>query len=111
MAAVAFVMVWASHAGAQKPAQRPTRIPFADIGNIREWRSNDVNELYIQSMDKAWYRTTFWSPCTALPFATAIAFVTEPNGDLNSFSSVLVEGERCWFRTFEKSDAPPSARK
>jgi hypothetical protein len=93
------------------PAEKPTRIAFADIGNIRDWRADTANELYIQSMDRDWYKTTFWAPCAALPFATAIAFVTEPNGDLNSFSSVLVEGERCWFKTFEKSNAPPTTRK
>jgi hypothetical protein len=92
-------------------AEKPTRIPFADIGNIRDWRAGGANELYIQSMDRDWYKTTFLAPCAALPFATAIAFVTEPNGELNSFSSVLVEGERCWFKTFEKSNAPPTARK
>lgn len=91
--------------------EQPARIPFADIGNIRDWRAGTANELYIQSMDREWYRTTFLAPCTALPFATAIAFVTEPNGDLNSFSSVLVEGERCWFKTFEKTDAPPAKRR
>ena len=92
-------------------AEKPTKIPFADIGNIRNWHADTANELYIQSMDRNWYRTTFWAPCTALPFATTIAFVTEPNGDLNSFSSVLVEGERCWFKTFQRSDAPPTVRK
>jgi len=92
-------------------AEKPTRIPFADIGNIRDWRADTASELYIQSMDRDWYKTTFLAPCTALPFATAIAFVTEPNGDLNSFSSVLVEGERCWFKTFEKSNAPPAKRR
>ena len=91
-------------------AEKPARIPFADIGNIRDWRADSANELYIQSMDRDWYKTTFLAPCTSLPFATAIAFVTEPNGELNTFSSVLVEKERCWFKTFAKS-APPPARK
>ena len=88
-------------------AETPARIPFADIGNIRDWRADTANALYIQSMDRDWYKTTFLAPCAALPYATTIAFVTEPNGELNSFSSVLVEGERCWFKTFEKSNAPP----
>jgi len=106
LATTAMAIAFAGIATAEKPA----RIPFADIGNIRDWRAGSANELYIESMDRDWYKTTFLAPCAALPFATAIAFVTEPNGDLNSFSSVLVEGERCWFKTFEKS-APPAARK
>ncbi len=92
-------------------ADKPVRIPFADIGNIRNWHSDTANELYIQAMDKDWYKTTFWAPCTPLPFANTIAFVTEPNGELSSFSSVLVDGQRCWFKTFEKSAAPPTAAK
>lgn len=104
-------VAFATGAAAQKPVGQPARIPFADIGNIRDWRSSSNTELYIQSMDRKWFRTTFFAPCTALPYATAIAFVTEPNGDLNSFSSVLVEGERCWFKTFESSDEPPPKRK
>ena len=107
VATVAVTIAVAGGASAEKPA----RIPFADIGNIRDWRADTANELYIQSMDREWYRTTFLAPCRALPFADAIAFVTEPNGELNSFSSVLVENERCWFKTFEKSDAPPAKRK
>jgi hypothetical protein len=104
-------MAFAAGAGAQKPAGQPALIPFADIGNIRDWRSSSNTELYIQSMDRKWFKTTFLAPCTALPYATAIAFVTEPNGDLNSFSSVLVDTERCWFKTFESSDEPPPKRK
>jgi hypothetical protein len=107
----AVVLALAGGALAQQPPAHATRIPFADIGNIRDWRASSSDELYIQSMDRQWFRTTFFAPCTALPYATAIAFVTEPNGELNSFSSVLVEGERCWFRTFASSEEPPAKRK
>ncbi len=85
-----------------------TTIPFADIGNIRDWRAATADEFYIQAMNRNWYRATFWAPCQALPFATGVAFVTESNGSLDSFSSILVEGERCWFKTFERADGPPS---
>ncbi|HEU4618698.1 MAG TPA: hypothetical protein VFV10_11680 [Gammaproteobacteria bacterium] len=43
-----------------------------------------------------------------LPFAIGIAFVTEPAGHLDQYSSILVDGERCWFKTFERSGPPPS---
>ena len=87
-------------------AQR-TSIPFATLGNIRDWHADDVEGLYVQAMNRDWYRATFWAPCRALPFAIGIAFVTEPNGQLDAFSSILVDGERCWFKTFEPSEAPP----
>lgn len=93
-------------------AARPhTTIPFADIGNIRDWQASTADELYVQAMNRTWYRATFWAPCQALPFATGVAFVTESNGALDTFSSILVEGERCWFKTFEKAEAPPSPQR
>jgi hypothetical protein len=96
-------------AGASAAAQR-TSIPFADIGNIRDWQAMSAEELYVQAMNRNWYRASFWAPCHSLPFAVGIAFVTEPNGQLDSFSSILVDGERCWFKTFERSEAPPPQR-
>lgn len=89
------------------PTQRHVSIPFADIGNIRDWRASGSDDLYIESSRREWYRATFFSPCTELPFALQIAFVTEPNGALNEFSSILVDGQRCWFRTFEHASGPP----
>jgi len=86
--------------------QQRTSIPFADIGNVRSWHADSSNELYIEAMNRTWYRTTFWSSCNSLPFAIAIAFVTEPNGELDRYSSILVDGERCWFKTFEQTTDP-----
>jgi hypothetical protein len=97
-------------AGAADAAQKAASIPFADIGNIRDWHSDSADELYVEAMNKKWYRATFWAPCQALPFALAIAFVTEPNGSLDAYSSILVDGERCWFRTFEPTEAPKGDR-
>ncbi|HEX7082444.1 MAG TPA: DUF6491 family protein [Gammaproteobacteria bacterium] len=81
-------------------------IHFADIGNIRDWQADGAEALYVQSANRDWYRATFWSPCPALRFATAIAFVTEPNGSLDRYGSILVDGEQCWFRTFERASPP-----
>lgn len=87
-------------------AARQISIPFASIGNIRDWHAPNDETLYVQAMDRDWYRATFFTPCRSLPFAVGIAFVTEPNGALDRFSSILVEGERCWFKTFERSEPP-----
>jgi hypothetical protein len=88
-------------------AAKQTMIPFADLGNIRDWQSEDPNELYVQSANRNWYRITFWAPCNGLPFAIGIGFVTDPTGHLDRYSSILVDGQRCWFKTFERSEAPP----
>lgn len=106
LAVLAGAAMFASAAGG---AQR-TAIHFADIGNIRSWHSDSPNELYVESLSRQWYRITFWSPCHSLPFAIGVAFVTDSIGDLDKYSSILVDGERCWFRTFEESAAPAGVR-
>ena len=82
---------------------------FADLGGIRNWQADGSDALFIESVHGDWYRATFWAPCVDLPFAIAIAFVTEPNGNLERFSSILVDGERCSFRTFEHATEPPTS--
>ena len=91
-------------------AERRVAIHFADIGNLQNWRADSTDELYIETMSRKWYRVTFWSPCHGLPFVSDIAFVTEPNGELNAYSSILVSGERCWFKTFEELPAKPDLK-
>lgn len=85
---------------------RPAALPFADLGNIRSWQPDGSGAMYIESSRRNWYRATFFAPCINLPFAFAVAFVTEPNGSLNRYSSILVDGERCWFQTFSEATEP-----
>jgi hypothetical protein len=105
-AAIVLLAGISTHAVAE---QTRTAIPFADLGNIHDWHADSADELYIEAANRKWYRTTFWSPCNPLPFASTIAFVTEPTGELDKYSSILVEGERCWFKTFEQTTAPVGA--
>ncbi len=95
---------------ASAAGDRPMAIPFAALGNIRNWKPDGQNAMYVESQRGDWYHATFWSPCFELPFADRIGFVTEPGGSLDKFSSIMVGGDRCWFRSFEKSGAPSGAR-
>ncbi len=79
---------------------------FADLGGIRDWRADTDKAILIEGQNKNWYRATFYAPCVGLRFANTVAFVTEPDGGLDRFSSILVQGERCWFKSFERSGAP-----
>jgi hypothetical protein len=90
--------------GAQ--AEERTVMNFADMGGIRNWRPGANDSLLIEGRNGKWFRASFWGPCYDLKFVSAIAFVTEPTGELDKFSSVLVDGQRCWFRSFEKTTAP-----
>ncbi len=86
-------------------------IHFANHGSIRDWQPDDKNALFVQDNHKQWYRATFWTPCFDLPFAIGIGFVTGTMDELDEYSSVIVGGERCMFKTFEKSDPPPVPEK
>ena len=90
-------------------ADRPASIPFADLGNIRDWRAEGSDAILIESQRGNWYRATFFGPCLELPFAETIGFVTEPGGSLSKFSSIIAGGDRCWFRSFEQVAPPPDS--
>ncbi|MEQ8507813.1 MAG: DUF6491 family protein [Rhodospirillaceae bacterium] len=89
-------------------AEKAETIHFADRGGIKDWRATSNEELYVESRNDQWYKVTFNAPCTSLKFANTIAFVTEPNGDLDKFSAVIVDDQRCFFDTFERVDGPPA---
>jgi Family of unknown function (DUF6491) len=81
-------------------------ITFHETGNVRSWQPVGHDALLIESGSGQWYRAEFNSPCGDLPFAMALSFVTEPNGHLDRYSSILVNGQRCWFRDVEKVPEP-----
>jgi hypothetical protein len=87
-------------------AEPHTVISFADIGGINSWKPGPNDTLLIEGRKGQWYRASFWGPCSSLRFSEAIAFVTEPTGELDKYSSILADGERCWFRTFDKISPP-----
>jgi hypothetical protein len=101
-------------AAAESPVEngeddRPQRagIPFADLGGIRSWRPDGDRGIYVQGRRGQWYYAEFFAPCTGLLFNDRIAFLTDTGTTrLDRFSSILVDGERCHFRTFEAVDEP-----
>lgn len=94
--------------GATTGTTQRTVMHFADLGGIKNWRPVDgkTDGLLIEGRNDHWYRATFWAPCPEVHYALAIAFVTEPDGSLDQFGSVLVDGDRCHFKTFERTEAP-----
>lgn len=84
--------------------QRPAVIHFANQGGIKNWTAIDSDTLQIQARNNQWYEAEMFSDCYGLTFANGIGFVTEHNGDLDKYSSVLVRGEECHFKTFEQVD-------
>jgi len=103
--------------GAREETARPRDpavIHFVSLGGIRNWRAEGDSALLIESARGVWYRATLAGPCTGLRYEIGLAFVTDGMNQLDKFSSVLVDGQRCWFRTFERiepeeSDALPES--
>lgn len=105
LAAMLFVPL--AHAATTTTASS-ARIPFADLGGIADWKADGDRGLYIQARDKTWYHASFMGPCMGVQFRERVGFVTEPGGELDKFSSVLAGDQRCYFKTFERSDPPGS---
>jgi hypothetical protein len=87
-------------------AEPRTVMNFADFGGVKNWKAAPDDTLLIEGRKGDWYRASFWGPCHNLKFTETIAFVTEPTGELDKYSSILADGERCWFRTFEQVSPP-----
>lgn len=107
--AAAAAIAPAAYAKADQPSKSSAEhavIRFADLNGIRSWRAEDNRTLLIEGRNRQWYRAELVGYCPGLRFATAIGFVTDPLGDLDRFGSVYVEGDRCWFKSFEKIEKP-----
>lgn len=92
------------------PSERAV-IHFADMrGSIRDWEADGDRAILIQAANGDWYRAEFFAPCVGLRFSQAVGFVTNSLGNLDEASSILVDGERCWFRSFERTTDPDEAR-
>ena len=95
--------------GAAQAAERAV-IHFADMGNIRTWHAESADVLFIQDRNRQWYRVTFAPPCLQLPFAIVIGFESDTLGNIDRDGSILVEDERCFFKSIEESSAPVSEK-
>ena len=86
---------------------KPAVIDFVSIGGIEDWRPEGTDAMLIRGRNGSWYRARFFGPCIGLRSREAVSFVTDGTDRLDRFSSVLVDGERRWFRSLEKLDAEP----
>lgn len=91
---------------ASEPAREQARIPFSS--NVRDFRADGRDAIYIQDAHRQWYRGTFIAPCHDLPFATAIGFNDRGVGGLDKWGTIYVRGTRCQLNSFVKSSPPPS---
>jgi hypothetical protein len=86
-----------------------TRLPFAGQ-RVHDWTRRQDGSLLIQATNDKFYHATFRGACPWLDTATSIAFKSNI-GNLDKFSSILVEGNTCLFNSFDEvaDPRPPKA--
>lgn len=84
------------------------RIPFVNMGSIRDWRADGDDALYVQDQQRNWYRATLMGPCNDLNFAERIGFETRGTNQLDRFATVIVGRERCALSSLVTSAPPPT---
>jgi Family of unknown function (DUF6491) len=89
-----------------KPATQEARIPFADLGGIRNWVADGETGLYIEGNHNQWYHATLMSHCLDLPYAERIGFVVEPDQSFDKFSAIVVRDRVCHVTSMVKSQQP-----
>jgi hypothetical protein len=105
--ALFFAAVAASPAAAA-PAKAPAdEIPFVNFGGILNWTANDDNSLYVESAQGNWYQVALAFPCSGLPFALRVGVDTGGFDTLDSFSSIIVDGQRCPVASVTRIASPP----
>jgi len=105
--------------GKLKPGALPPgiegRIAFANRRDgISTWQADGERGIWVQGPNRQWYYGKFMSTCIGLDFAeNRLGFNTEPNGDFDKFSFVVVRDgfpERCQLTSLVTSNGPPTAK-
>jgi Family of unknown function (DUF6491) len=105
--AVSALSVVAADATVPQEAQ----IPFADKGGIWNWQVVDDKHVLIQSRSRDWYQATLIGSCFNIGFAEKLAFVSNPGGSFDKFSSIRVHGQTCPLVSLVKTTPPPKKTK
>ncbi len=93
------------------PSQAAAGIPFVQFGNIYTWEADGEKGIYVESEDRKWYYASFMFPCRNLPFdMDRIGFRGTPPLPLDKFDSIIVRGEPCYFKTFDRVAGPPGSK-
>jgi hypothetical protein len=93
------------------PAPAPeAQIPFAKT-NIWNWQVVDDKTVLIQDQSRRWYKATLFGNCINLSDRQRLAFVSNPSGTFDKFSTILARGQRCPLVSLVETSAPPKKAK
>lgn len=91
---------------ASAPIGPQASIPFADHGNVRDFHAVSDDTVFLQTRNRQWYRADLIGPCMGLPYAIGIGIDARPQGTLDRFGTILVDGQRCKIGSLTPSDSP-----
>ena len=84
------------------------RIPFVQYGGIRDWRTANDREIFIQDSGRHWYRAELMGPCNGLAFASGVRFMpSDSAGTFDRFSWIVAGGERCKVQSVQRIAGEP----
>jgi len=109
LTAGALAAVFATCSGSVAASSTPqAAIPFADHGGIYDWRANGDKGIWIQSVGGKWFYGSFMGTCLGLDTALRVGFKSEPTGQFDRWSTIVVPHEpQCHLASFEQSAGPP----
>lgn len=98
----------------QAPAA-PTGPETAIIGfrqdGMADYRIDPPRGIYLRaSSDGKWYYLHVRPNCPRLAAADGFGVETGPGGRLDKFSTITVQGDRCWLTSVTPSPEPPGYR-
>jgi hypothetical protein len=83
------------------------RIPFAQFGRIRTFRTAGEDVIYLQDQSRRWYRATLNGPCIGIERAISIGVDQRYSSTFDNSSVLIVEGQRCSILSLVRSAEPP----
>jgi hypothetical protein len=92
--------------GPDGPKVAEASMAFSDFGQLRDWRGDGTAGLYIEADSRKWYYGQFVAPCGNLPFSTHIELTPVPQVPTDSFDSIQMLGETCYFKMLRESPGP-----
>jgi hypothetical protein len=108
---LASLLLLATPALAVPTAPEPTG-PEAVIMGFRQdglvdYRIDPPHGIYMRAMDGKWYYLHVRPDCPRLASARGFGVDAGPQGQLDRYAIIAVEGQRCWLKSVTVSPPPP----
>jgi hypothetical protein len=77
---------------------------------LTDYRIDGKRGIYLRAQDGHWYYLRVRPECPRLAAADGFGVETGPAGRLDKYSTISVQGQRCWLSSVVRSPEPPGYR-